>query len=94
MPQLDLLPVGTGPYQLTSLTQSDYIRLQPHPKYWGKKAHIENMVVDFASDGTGRLAKFLNHECDVVVFPEPSQLSQIPIEQHIELMEHLICKAQ
>ena len=84
LPQLDLLPVGTGPYQLASLTQSDYIRLQPHPKYWGKKAHIENMVVDFSSDGTGRLAKFLNNECDVVAFPEPSQLSQIPTEQRIE----------
>lgn len=84
LPQLDLLPIGTGPYQLSSLTQSDYIRLQPHAKYWGKKAHIENMVVDFSSDGTGRLAKFLNNECDVVAFPEPSQLSQIPTEQHIE----------
>ena len=72
LPQLDLLPVGTGPYQLTSLTQSDYIRLQPHPKYWGKKAHIENMVVDFASDGTGRLAKFLNNECGRVSRTKPA----------------------
>lgn len=84
LPQLDLLPVGTGPYQLSSVTESDYIRLQPNSKYWGKKAHIENMVVDFSSDGTGRLAKFLNNECDVVAFPEPSQLSQIPTEQRIE----------
>lgn len=82
--QLDLLPVGTGVYQLSSYVQNDYVRLQPNPHYWGKKAKIKNMVVDFSSDGTGRMAKFLNRECDVVAFPEPSQLLQIHPKQIIE----------
>lgn len=77
LPQLDLLPVGTGVYQLKSYTQNNYVRLEPNPHYWGKKANIANMVVDFSSDGTGRMAKFLNRECDVVAYPEPSQLSSL-----------------
>ena len=72
--QLDLLPVGTGVYQLESYEQNDFVRLKPNPRYWGKKAHIENMIVDFSTTGTGRMAKFLNGECDVSAFPEPSQL--------------------
>lgn len=73
--QLDLLPVGTGVYQLESYENNDYVRLKPNVSYWGNKAHIQNMVVDFSTEATGRMAKFLNNECDVVAFPEPSQLS-------------------
>ncbi len=76
LPQLDILPVGTGVYQLSSYAQNDYVRLTKNPHYWGKKANIENMVVDFSSDGTGRMAKLLNQECDVIAFPEPSQMAQ------------------
>ncbi|KIE91311.1 putative peptide ABC transporter substrate-binding protein [Actinobacillus pleuropneumoniae] len=35
--QLDLLPVGTGVYQLSNYVQNEYVRLKPHPKYWAKK---------------------------------------------------------
>lgn len=72
--QLDLQPVGTGVYQLESYVQNDYVRLKPNPRYWGEKANIHNMIVDFSTTGTGRMAKFLNGECDVSAFPEPSQL--------------------
>lgn len=74
MAMLDLLPVGTGVYQLESYVQNDYVRLKPNPNYWGEKAHIRNMIVDFSTSGTGRMAKFLNGECDVAAFPEPSQI--------------------
>lgn len=41
------------------------------------------MVVDFSTEATGRMAKFLNNECDVVAFPEPSQLSVLNNRQLI-----------
>ncbi|EPZ01585.1 ABC transporter substrate-binding protein [Mannheimia haemolytica] len=81
--QLDLLPVGTGVYQLESYENNDYVRLKPNMNYWGKKAYIQNMVVDFSTEATGRMAKFLNNECDVVAFPEPSQLSVLNNRQLI-----------
>lgn len=76
--QLDLLPVGTGVYQVENYAQNEYVRLKANPDYWGEKANIENLVIDFSSNGTGRMAKFLNKECDISAFPEPSQLSSIP----------------
>ncbi|MDH2998221.1 peptide ABC transporter substrate-binding protein [Pasteurellaceae bacterium LFhippo2] len=81
--QLDLLPVGTGVYQLDSARANDYVRLTPNKRYWGKKAKIENMIVDFSSSGTGRMAKFLNGECDVSAFVEPSQLKMIKQQANI-----------
>ncbi|OOS00590.1 ABC transporter substrate-binding protein [Haemophilus paracuniculus] len=82
--QLDMLPVGTGVYQLHSYVQNDYVRLEPNPRYWGKPANIQNMVVDMTSNGTGRMAKLLNGECDVVAFPEPSQLVKL---QGVNILE-------
>lgn len=82
--QLDLLPVGTGVYQLDSYENNNYVRLKPNPNYWGKKAYIENMIVDFSTEATGRMAKFLNNECDVVAFPEPSQRVVLTDQQLIE----------
>lgn len=79
--QLDLLPVGTGVYQLQSYVPNDYVRLKPNPYYWGKSAHIENMIVDFSTTGTGRMTKFLNGECDISAFPEWSQLSALAPSQ-------------
>lgn len=85
--QLDRLPVGTGSYQVQNYRQNDFVRLTPHPHYWGKKAQIPNLVVDFSSDGSGRMAKYLNGECDVVAFPEPSQLqafAELPNTQIVQ----------
>lgn len=82
--QLDILPVGTGVYQLHSYVQNDYVRLEPNPRYWGKPANIQNMVVDMTSNGTGRMAKLLNGECDVVALPEPSQLARL---QGVNILE-------
>lgn len=73
--QIDRLPVGTGAYQVESYVHNDHIRLVPNSHYWGKKANMANIIVDFSTSGTGRMVKFLNGECDVSAFPEPSQLS-------------------
>lgn len=81
--QLDLLPVGTGVYQLESYENNNSVRLKPHSAYWGKKAHIQNMIIDFSTEATGRMAKFLNNECNIVAFPEPSQLSVLQNEHLI-----------
>ncbi|WP_439258819.1 ABC transporter substrate-binding protein [Lonepinella sp. BR2930] len=72
--QLDELPVGTGAYQVKDYFRSQYIRLQRHSHYWGKKPSIPHIVIDLSTDKMGRLAKFFNNECQIASFPEPSQL--------------------
>ncbi|MFC0323200.1 ABC transporter substrate-binding protein [Gallibacterium melopsittaci] len=72
--QLDTLPVGTGPYQLKSYFRDRNVRLVRNDEYWGEKAKIKNVVIDVSTTKTGRLAKFLNGECDIVAFPDASQL--------------------
>ena len=74
LPQLDILPVGTGPYQLKNYVRSQYVRLKQNEHYWKKKVQIENIIIDLSADRTGRLAKFFNQECHLTAFPELSML--------------------
>lgn len=82
--QLNHLPIGTGVYQLDSYTENQQVRLSPNPNYWRAKAKMQRVIVDFSTTATGRMAKFLNHECDISAFPEPSQLAVVKKTQIIE----------
>lgn len=73
--QIDLLPVGSGVYQLDRFTQHHFAQLRPNPRYWREKAQTDNIIIDISTDSNGRMAKFIQKECDIAAFPEPSQLS-------------------
>ncbi|UAX42580.1 ABC transporter substrate-binding protein [Pasteurella canis] len=72
--QLDLLPVGTGPYKVQNYFRNQYVRFIRNEHYWKKEAQIENIIIDLSTDRTGRLIKFLNGECQIASYPEVSQL--------------------
>ena len=72
--QLDLLPVGTGPYKVKNYFRNQYVRLEKNEDYWQKDAKIKNIIIDLSTDRTGRLVKFFNGECQIASYPEVSQL--------------------
>ncbi|MCI7354202.1 MAG: ABC transporter substrate-binding protein [[Actinobacillus] rossii] len=87
--QLDTLPVGTGAYQLKDYFRSQYVRLVRNPYYWKEKAKLENIIIDLSTDKTGRLAKFLNNECQLAAFPEASQLGLLQ-DQGERFQTHIV----
>lgn len=72
--QLDLLPVGTGPYKVKNYFRNQYVRLEKNEDYWKKDAKIKNIIIDLSTERTGRLVKFFNGECQIASYPEVSQL--------------------
>ncbi|MDX1301983.1 ABC transporter substrate-binding protein SapA [Photobacterium sp.] len=84
--QLDMKPIGTGPFYLDQYIPSDLIRLKRHWGYWQGAAPMEQVVFDISSRGTGTLAKLLSHECDVLSSPLASQLPVITDNPDFELM--------
>ncbi|CAG20824.1 ABC transporter substrate-binding protein SapA [Photobacterium profundum] len=84
--QLDMKPIGTGPFYLDQYIPNDLIRLKRHWGYWQGAAPMDQMVFDISSRGTGSLAKLLSHECDVLSSPIASQLSVISDNSEFELM--------
>ncbi|MGF1875889.1 peptide ABC transporter substrate-binding protein SapA [Photobacterium frigidiphilum] len=84
--QLDMKPIGTGPFYLDQYITNDLIRLKRHWGYWQGAAPMDQVVFDISSRGTGSLAKLLSHECDVLSSPIASQLSVISDNSEFELM--------
>lgn len=72
--QLDLLPIGTGPYKVKNYFRNQYVRLEKNEDYWKKDAKIKSIIIDLSTDRTGRLVKFFNGECQIASYPEVSQL--------------------
>ena len=72
--QLDILPVGTGPYKVKNYFRNQYVRLEKNEDYWKKDDKIKDIIIDLSTDRTGRLVKFFNGECQIASYPEVSQL--------------------
>ena len=80
--QIDILPVGTGPFKLKTYRVGSLIRYYRHENYWQGKVALEQLVFDITTSNTGRLTKLLTNECDVVAYP----IAHKEIEAHTELI--------
>lgn len=67
--EIDILPVGTGPFMLKDYRVGSLIRFYRHENYWQEKAKIEQLVYDISPSKTTRLTKLLAKECDVSSYP-------------------------
>jgi len=67
--EIDILPIGTGPFKLQDYRVGSLIRLYRHDEYWQEKAKIEQLVYDISPNKSNRLTKLLAKECDVSSYP-------------------------
>lgn len=77
LPQLDIFPIGTGPFKFREYKKDVLIRYYRHANYWRKTGDLEQLVIDIVPDNTKRLAKLLTHECDVAPIPRLAELSML-----------------
>lgn len=75
LPQLDTLPIGTGPFKFREYKKDVLIRYYRHDSYWRPRGDLNQLVIDIVPDNTKRLAKLLTHECDVAPIPRLAELS-------------------
>ena len=66
---IDINPVGTGPFKLKTYRAGSYIKYLPHEKYWGNKSTLEQLIFDITPSSYTRLTKLLAKECDVISYP-------------------------
>jgi peptide/nickel transport system substrate-binding protein len=74
---IDKHPVGSGPFQFVSQTQSS-IELKAFPRYWDKgKPHIATLAYQIIEDPGARVSALQAGEISVVPKIDPSQASVI-----------------
>jgi dipeptide transport system substrate-binding protein len=79
--QLDLAPLGTGPFQLVDYQLDSLLRFRKFDDFWGAKggmpqraAKVDQMVYAITKDSSVRFAKLRAGECQVLRYPNPADL--------------------
>jgi dipeptide transport system substrate-binding protein len=85
--QMNLIPVGTGPFQRVAYQKDALIRYQAHPDYWAGEAAITNLVFAITPDASVRYAKLKAGECHVMPYPNPADLDAMRRDDVINLLE-------
>ncbi|MDZ7901836.1 MAG: ABC transporter substrate-binding protein [Rheinheimera sp.] len=85
LPQLDTLPIGTGPFKFREYKKDVLIRYYRNGNYWRKTGNLDQLVIDIVPDNTKRLAKLLTHECDVAPIPRLAELSMLAKRKDFEV---------
>ncbi len=61
-------PIGTGPYQIVSV-ESKLVKLTANPDYFGAKAIIPNLEMQYILDTSARALAILGNEVDMILAP-------------------------
>jgi dipeptide transport system substrate-binding protein len=84
--QLDQLPIGTGPFAFKRYIKDSTIRYTAHDKYWRGKPKLTNLVFSITPEASVRYQKLKNNECQIIVYPAPSQLELIKKDKKLRLL--------
>jgi dipeptide transport system substrate-binding protein len=83
---VDLNPVGTGPFQLVAYQKDAVIRYKAFPEYWEGAAAIDNLIFAITPDSTVRYQKLKAGECHVMPYPNPADLTEMEADADINLL--------
>lgn len=75
--QLDLKPVGTGPFMFVKYEKDAFIRYQAHPAYWRGREKIDKLVFAITVDPSVRYARLRAGECHVMAYPLPTDIKSM-----------------
>ena len=85
--QVDLQPVGTGPFQFVAYQKDAVIRYQAHPDYWNGKAALDNVVFAITPDASVRWQKLQAGECHIMPYPNPADLDAMRNHPDVQVLE-------
>ena len=82
--QLDMQPIGTGPFQLVQYQKDSLIRFRAFRDFWGKAGgmperapKVDNLVFSITPDPAVRLAKLRAGECQIARYPNAADIDSI-----------------
>lgn len=84
---VDLEPVGTGPFQLAEYQKDSTIIYDTFADYWGSVPKIDSLIFSITPDASIRYAKLQKDECQIMAFPNPSEISMMKENSAINVLE-------
>lgn len=83
---LDTTPIGTGPFVFAGYQLDQKIRFLANKDYWNGKADIDRLIFDIVPDATARYAKLQAGSCDMIDFPNVTDLEKMKTDPKVNLL--------
>ncbi|MFD2252262.1 dipeptide transport system substrate-binding protein [Pseudochelatococcus lubricantis] len=84
---INLAPIGTGPFAFVAYQKDAVIRYAAHPDYWGGKQPIDNLVFAITTDPAVRVQKLKAGECQAAPYPPPADLAGLRADPKLKVEE-------
>lgn len=84
---MDLIPVGTGPYVFKEYAKDSLIRFEAFANYWQGKRKVESLILPIVTDASVRVQKLKTGECDVINMPPMNEVEALRKIQDIRVDE-------
>lgn len=85
--QVDLNPIGTGPFKFVSYQKDAFIRYVAHDTYWEGRTPLDRLIFAITPDNSVRYQKLKAGECQVMPYPNPADLADMRNNPGINLMQ-------
>ncbi|MED5620966.1 ABC transporter substrate-binding protein [Ideonella sp. BN130291] len=83
---LNVKPVGTGPFVFKRYEKDAQIRYAANEQYWRGKAKIDNLIFAITTDSAVRAQKLKANECQISIYPKPAEVATLKTDPNIKLM--------
>ena len=85
--QIDLVPIGTGPFQFRAYEQDSRILYTKFNDYFGDPAKLDRLIFSITPDAAVRFAKLQKGECQVMPYPNLADLERMQANKDIDVKE-------
>jgi len=85
MGDLDIYPIGTGPFYFVTYQNNAAIRYAAHEDYWAGKPKIDDLVFAITIDPAVRIQRLRAGECHMAPYPLPADLQALENDPNIEI---------
>jgi dipeptide transport system substrate-binding protein len=83
---INLFPVGTGPFIFRSYTKDDTIRFDGNPDYWKPGVvRVSKLIFAITVDPAVRLQKLKRGECQVMAYPRPADIPAVKADPSLAM---------
>ncbi len=81
------MPVGSGPFKVTSWDKGVRIVLDRFEDYWGEKAYLDQVIIQPIPETASRLAALQQGEVDFVVAISPEFIPVIESDSNLQIVQ-------
>lgn len=83
---IDTTPIGTGPFVFSGYVLDQASRYVANKEYWKGKSDIDRLIFEIVPDATTRYAKLQSGQCDLMDFPNATDIEKMKNDPKINLL--------